>query len=483
MMGRAGRARTIGGGVLLLGILVGLREPDGSGEIGRLAAAFAIAWMVSVLLTHKYVNKYPQRYLTYLAASHIKAAISMAAVLAPLILLMDSAPPPWSVVWSAFVLFVVADAAISAVWRQSPLSAAPSHEDCSHESEIPEEARTRDVIAPTVSLEGLVVAWDQALDQGLAAFITEHVPAEARQARSVAEVLIVGTPLNDIRRLSKTLLACAAKIRPEGYFVGTYVPLENVQASMRRRYSGMSYYSALALHSVLHRAVPKIPYLNSLYFAMTHGKGRVLSTTEMWGRLQRWGLEVVAESEGDRQRFLIARKTGEPSPSTKASYYPMIALDRIGVNGQIIRAHKIRTMYPFSEFLQKRVFESNSFATTGKFAGDFRVTGYGRILRKYWLDELPQLYDWWRGDIKLVGLRAMSRHYFSLYPKSFQELYVKVKPGLIPPIFGESTGGFSEIVEVERRYLENYLRAPAWTDLRYLLITMNDILIKGVRSH
>jgi lipopolysaccharide/colanic/teichoic acid biosynthesis glycosyltransferase len=119
---------------------------------------------------------------------------------------------------------------------------------------------------------------------------------------------------------------------------------------------------------------------------------------------------------------------------------------------------------------------------TGKFKNDFRLTEYGKWLRRYWLDELPQLYDWLRGDIKLSGLRATSPHYLSLYPTDFIDLYIRVKPGLVPPLFNESTQGFDQVVAVELEYLEKYIESPLRTDWMCLWATFQDIVFKGVRS-
>jgi len=70
----------------------------------------------------------------------------------------------------------------------------------------------------------------------------------------------------------------------------------------------------------------------------------------------------------------------------------------------------------------------------------------------------------------------VSLHFFSLYPKDYQQLYYQVKPGIISPIFDENTDGFEQIVRIEKEYLENYLRAPIKTDLRYFFITLKHIL-------
>jgi lipopolysaccharide/colanic/teichoic acid biosynthesis glycosyltransferase len=193
-------------------------------------------------------------------------------------------------------------------------------------------------------------------------------------------------------------------------------------------------------------------------------------------------MRVIAESQGKGDSCLIAQRVASPVRNKRPSYYPIVALEKVGLDGGIVRTHKIRTMFPYSEFLQKRIFEDNGLAPTGKFANDFRLTEYGRFLRKYWLDEIPQIFDWLRGDVKLVGMRATSRHYLSLYPRELYDLYVQIKPGLIPPIFDESTDGLEAIAGVEMEYLRCYREQPLRTDIRYLVQTVTDIVFRGVRS-
>ena len=240
---------------------------------------------------------------------------------------------------------------------------------------------------------------------------------------------------------------------------------------------------AFLLHFIWYRAFPKIPWLNALYFSFTKGRNRVLSKVEIWGRLSYCGMKVIAESEGDGERYLIAQRVAVPVQNRKPTYYPIVSLEKVGLDGEVFHTHKIRTMFPFSEFLQKRIFEDHGLGSTGKFMNDFRLTEYGNFLRKYWLDELPGLFDWLRGDIKLVGIRATSRHYLGLYPNKFYDLYIQTKPGLVPPIFDESTNGFDQIVKVDLAYLERYRDQPFKTDVRYLVQTFTDIVFRGIRSH
>jgi lipopolysaccharide/colanic/teichoic acid biosynthesis glycosyltransferase len=139
-------------------------------------------------------------------------------------------------------------------------------------------------------------------------------------------------------------------------------------------------------------------------------------------------------------------------------------------------------MYPFSEFIQKDVFEENNLDASGKFLNDFRITSWGRILRKYFIDEIPQLYNWLRSDINLVGVRAISKHYYSLYPKDLQELRINFKPGLIPPYYADMPTTFDEIVESEVRYLQKKKEKPIITNMIYFVKALINIIFSGARS-
>jgi lipopolysaccharide/colanic/teichoic acid biosynthesis glycosyltransferase len=103
-------------------------------------------------------------------------------------------------------------------------------------------------------------------------------------------------------------------------------------------------------------------------------------------------------------------------------------------------------------------------------------------MRKYWIDELPMLYNLLRGDLKLFGVRPISKHYFSLYPTEFQEFRKNFKPGLVPPVYVEIPKTLQDTVEIERRYLKAYEHRPFLTDIQYLFKAFYNIFIKRVRS-
>jgi lipopolysaccharide/colanic/teichoic acid biosynthesis glycosyltransferase len=96
--------------------------------------------------------------------------------------------------------------------------------------------------------------------------------------------------------------------------------------------------------------------------------------------------------------------------------------------------YKFRTMHPYSEYLQEYVYARQGLQKGGKIENDFRVTTWGRFMRKFWLDELPMLYNWIKGDLGIVGVRPLSFHYLDLYDKELQELRKKGQARAYPAV-------------------------------------------------
>ena len=139
-------------------------------------------------------------------------------------------------------------------------------------------------------------------------------------------------------------------------------------------------------------------------------------------------------------------------------------------------------MYPYAEYLQDYVYKNNALDEGGKFKDDFRVSPIGKIFRKFWIDELPMIWNLIKGDMKLIGVRPLSSHYFALYTTEIQELRTKVKPGLIPPFYADMPKTLDDIMLSEKKYLELYALNPFKTDLSYFFKIFTNILFKGARS-
>lgn len=93
---------------------------------------------------------------------------------------------------------------------------------------------------------------------------------------------------------------------------------------------------------------------------------------------------------------------------------------RVGKNGKYFKVLKFRTMVLNAESIGNKV-------TTGD---DPRITPIGRILRKYKLDELPQLFNVLKGEMSLVGPRPEVPEYVEFYPEEMRNIVLSVPPGM-----------------------------------------------------
>jgi len=288
--------------------------------------------------------------------------------------------------------------------------------------------------------------------------------------------------INDIRSINRHFLGVHKKLINGGYFVGRVDSLDLHKRRFFQKYP--RYYRELfyLAYFFFHRVMPKVPQTRAAYFALTKGRNRSISRAESLGRLYFCGFRVLGERVIGESLFFVAQKIKTPSLDESPSYSPIIKLKRIGWDGQVIQIYKLRTMHPYSEYLQEYVYERHQLKEGGKIKDDFRVTEWGRFFRKYWLDELPMIYNWIRGEIKMFGVRPLSYHYLSLYDASAKEMRRHIKPGLIPPYYADLPKEFADIVESEKRYLQAYRRHPWRTQCAYFLKSLNNILLKGARS-
>jgi len=288
--------------------------------------------------------------------------------------------------------------------------------------------------------------------------------------------------INNLRRINHYFINSYNKLSTGGLLVGSFIPLENFDSHLRGQMPHFLYAIMLPFHFIFHRVFPKLAITKQIYFILTDGKNRTLSKAEIFGRLSFCGFKMEKYETIGNQIYFTCKKSKTISEEQSPSYGPIVKLKRIGHHGRIINIYKFRTMYPFSEFIQKDVFEENNLDASGKFLNDFRITSWGRILRKYFIDEIPQLYNWLRSDINLVGVRAISKHYYNLYPKELQELRINFKPGLIPPYYADMPTTFDEIVESEVRYLQKKKEKPIITNMIYFVKALINIIFSGARS-
>lgn len=288
--------------------------------------------------------------------------------------------------------------------------------------------------------------------------------------------------INDVRHINRFFIAAHRALANGGMFVVRFETLHQRRLRIRRKYPrwfAMPYYVATFL---FHRIVSKLPLIKRGYFAFTKGRNRPLSKAEVLGRLTYCGFEIVDTRAFDRRLYVIARKVRMPRTDPTPSYGPLFRMARVGQDGRTIHVYKLRTMHPYSEYLQEYVYRRNRLADGGKLRRDFRVTVWGQWLRRLWIDELPMVINWLRRDLKLVGVRPLSQHYESLYPEDLRVRRRRVRPGLIPPFYADMPRTFEEIMASEDRYLNAYAARPIRTDLRYFIRSLYNIVVRRARS-
>jgi lipopolysaccharide/colanic/teichoic acid biosynthesis glycosyltransferase len=296
------------------------------------------------------------------------------------------------------------------------------------------------------------------------------------------DVLINLKRLNDIKYVNKFFEAANSKLTHGGIFIAWVETYGMRKKRLLAKFPGGINYLIYSIDFLLKRVFPKLPITKNVYFFLTRGHNRVLSKAETFGRLYSCGFKIVEEAIISDQLFFVVRKTKEPVFDNNPTYGPLIRLQRIGMHGKIIGVYKIRTMHAYSEYLQDYIYNRSKLQPGGKFKDDFRITTLGRIFRTLWLDELPMLINLLKGDLKLVGVRPLSKHYFDLYSEELKEKRIKYKPGLVPPFYADLPKTLSEIMESEMKYLESYEKNPKSTDFRYFFKAFGNILFRRARS-
>jgi len=297
------------------------------------------------------------------------------------------------------------------------------------------------------------------------------------------EGIICTRKINHVRYLNKYFESINRSLLDGGLYIGCVETNYQLRERLKNKYPRFILYPFNAVHFLVRRVLPKWAVSKRLYFWITRGKNRVISLTEVLGRLVSCGFEIKEYRSSNGQTWFAVTKSQKPAYDMHPTYGPLVRLRRIGKDGKFIHIYKFRTMHPFAEYLQGYIYENNNLQDGGKFDNDMRITGWGKVMRKLWLDEQPMWWNFLKRDLKLVGVRPLSRHYFSLYPEDVQKLRTQFRPGLIPPFYYDLPKTFDEIVASERRYLEAYARKPLRTDIRYLFGSLKNIFIKRAVSN
>lgn len=146
------------------------------------------------------------------------------------------------------------------------------------------------------------------------------------------------------------------------------------------------------------------------------------------------------------------------------------------MNKRKFKIYKFRTMIPNAERIQEELVHLNEMqGPVFKIKNDPRVTPIGRVLRKTSIDELPQLFNVLKGDMSLVGPRAMSVRDYRLFNEDWQRRRFSVPPGItcLWQVNGRNLIPFEQWMELDMQYIDKW---SLWLDLKILARTIPAVL-------
>ena len=479
---------------------------DLSPEYEKLLIVIYGLWFVTAFITRKFAPGFRNYY--YAMAQWTKAVVFMAATMAVLIFAFGFFHYSRAQIFEFFVVLIMAEALLYYVYyvskadgksggdiesideiktaiRQENLSLEIDIEELRSRLTRPVKNKLREVFLDSPEVFDLL---DHTLDLSRtmrieSAIIHKNELYYQKTDNPVYIRLLINLErVNNIRWVNRYFLEAHKILLPGGYFVGKVNTIGLYRKRFFEKYP--KYFSQVfyLINYIFRRVFPKLLVTKKLYFMVTKGQNRAISRAETLGRLCFCGFKIVAESKIKDDLYFIAQKVKTSSIDENPSYGPLVKFSRMGLNGNNIDVYKFRTMHPYSEYLQEYIYEMNKLQQGGKFKDDFRVATIGKFMRRMWLDELPMLYNWIKGEMNLVGVRPLSHQYFNLYPADLQKLRKTVVPGLIPPFYADLPKTFEEICESERRYINAYMAHPVRTQWGYFWKAVWNIVVKKARS-
>ena len=150
---------------------------------------------------------------------------------------------------------------------------------------------------------------------------------------------------------------------------------------------------------------------------------------------------------------------------------------RAGLNGRPFNMYKFRSMVNNAEQLKQELAQLNEMSgPVFKVTNDPRITPFGRFIRKWSIDELPQLWNVVKGDMSLVGPRPLPVDEVARFDDLAHRRRLSVKPGLtcLWQVSGRNdVKDFKDWVRLDLEYIDNW---TIWLDLKILARTVPVVL-------
>jgi lipopolysaccharide/colanic/teichoic acid biosynthesis glycosyltransferase len=147
-----------------------------------------------------------------------------------------------------------------------------------------------------------------------------------------------------------------------------------------------------------------------------------------------------------------------------------------GKNGRPVTSYKFRSMYVNADEMKQQFAHLNEMCGPAfKITGDPRITPLGRWIRRYSLDELPQLYTVLTGDMSLVGPRPPLVGEYEIFTQ-YQKQKLSVVPGLtcLWQVSGRNQiSDYDDWVRLDLEYIRQW---SVWLDIKILFKTIREVL-------
>ena len=184
------------------------------------------------------------------------------------------------------------------------------------------------------------------------------------------------TLLNDAKGINRRFCIVNQKLPDEGRYVCCYRPQEYIKQKILNRYPWGLNWIVYTLYFWFKRVLPRLMLTSRLYYDLTKGRKRMLSKTEVLGRLYYCGFEVDEIVPMGHIEYVFAHRKSQPYPQEQIKVYgPLIKLPRVCKNKEIKFFYKARTMHPYAEYIQKYVFDARGgMDIADKSNDDWRIT-------------------------------------------------------------------------------------------------------------
>jgi hypothetical protein len=289
-------------------------------------------------------------------------------------------------------------------------------------------------------------------------------------------------PVNNNSNINQ-LFASINKLLPDaGFYIGCVETYNIRKENIIKKYGKTLSHPIWFADFLFNRVMPRVKTTKKLHSYLTGNKHTVISLAETLGRLVYSGFEIIEDKRIGNHVYFVALKTGNPKTDNHVSNGLFFPMKRIGKGGKIIKVYKVRTMHPYSEFLQDYILKINGYNELGKPANDFRLARWGVLLRKLWLDEIPQLLNVLKGEMAIVGVRPLSQVRYNQFPDDLKAERIKYRPGCIPPYVALCMPDAKGNIEAERIYLNDMKKHPLLTNIIYFFKAVYNIATNKIRS-